>query len=162
MSRWGNVDFEAFKQLRASLERAVNGGIDDLCERCAKKLAAQLLSMVIKRTPVKSGTLRRGWMAGKSPTGNGQVAARSNMQVTKKGSVYEIVVYNSIKYASYVEYGHRQEPGRFVPAIGKRLKASWVKGQFMLKISEQQLEAAAPGIIEKMVKPYLEDIFNGK
>ncbi len=22
----------------------------------------------------------------------------------------------------YVEYGHRQEPGRYVPAIGKRLK----------------------------------------
>lgn len=161
MGRWGSVDFEGFKQLRANLERAINGGMDDLCERCAKKLAAQLLSMVIKRTPVKSGTLRRGWMAGKSPTGKGgRVAAQTNMQVTKKGSMYEIIIYNSVNYASYVEYGHRQEPGRFVPAIGKRLKASWVRGQFMLKISEQQLEAAAPGIIEKMLKPYLEEIFS--
>ena len=27
-----------------------------------------------------------------------------------------------MEYASYVEYGHRQEPGRYVPALGKRLK----------------------------------------
>lgn len=37
------------------------------------------------------------------------------------------------KYAPHVEYGHRQTPGRYVPAIGKRLKASYVPGQHFFK-----------------------------
>ena len=147
MSRWGNVDFEALLKLQKNLEK-VAASVDDLCVRCTQKLAAQLINTVIKRTPVKSGALRRGWMAGKT-----------TMQVSRKGTSYEIVVFNSVNYASYVEYGHRQEPGRYVPAIGKRLKNSWVKGQFMLKISEQELEAAAPRIINRLLKPYMEDIF---
>lgn len=36
-------------------------------------------------------------------------------------------------YAPHVEFGHRQEPGRYVPAIGKQLKASYVEGQYFLK-----------------------------
>ena len=35
-------------------------------------------------------------------------------------------VGTSVSYAPYVEYGHNQEPGRYVPAIGKRLVASHV------------------------------------
>ena len=31
-----------------------------------------------------------------------------------------------VEYAPYVELGHHQEPGRYVPAIKKRLVASWV------------------------------------
>lgn len=37
------------------------------------------------------------------------------------------------KYAPHVEYGHRQTPGRYVPAIGKRLKASYVPGRHFFK-----------------------------
>ena len=158
MSRWGNVDFEALLKLQKNLEK-VAASVDDLCVRCTQKLAAQLINTVIKRTPVKSGALRRGWMAGKSSMSSGKVATKTTMQVSRKGTAYEIVVFNSVNYASYVEYGHRQEPGRYVPAIGKRLKNSWVKGQFMLKISEQELEAAAPRIINRLLKPYMEDIF---
>lgn len=32
----------------------------------------------------------------------------------------------SIDYAPYVEFGHNQEPGRFVPVLGKRLVADHV------------------------------------
>lgn len=160
MGKWGSVEFSAFLKLQENLDKAISG-VDDLCIRCTQKLAAHLLNAVIKRTPVKSGTLRRGWMAGKSPSSSGRkVAGKTTMQVAKKGNVYEIFVFNSVNYASYVEYGHRQEPGRYVPAIGKRLKSSWVKGQFMLTISERQLEVAAPRIINSLIKPYMEEIFN--
>lgn len=37
------------------------------------------------------------------------------------------VVGSDADYAPYVEFGHAQEPGRFVPALGKRLVASSVK-----------------------------------
>ena len=37
-----------------------------------------------------------------------------------------VYIGTNVEYAPYLELGHRQQPGRFVPAIGKRLKASWV------------------------------------
>lgn len=45
----------------------------------------------------------------------------------------------SAEYAPHVEYGHRQEVGRYVPAIGKRLVASYVEGQryFQENVNEQ-------------------------
>lgn len=38
-----------------------------------------------------------------------------------------------VKYAPYVEFGHNQEPGRYVPAIGKRLVANHVKAKPYLR-----------------------------
>lgn len=43
------------------------------------------------------------------------------------------VIGTNVKYAIYVELGHHQEPGRYVPAIGKRLKASFVPGKPFLR-----------------------------
>ena len=92
------------------------------------------------------GNLRRKWTIG---------------EVNKKGDVYEIEVINPVEYASYVEYGHRQEPGRFVPAIGKALKKSWVPGTFMLTISEKKIQGVAPGILEKKLAEYLRRCLDG-
>ena len=36
---------------------------------------------------------------------------RRNEDVYKR----QVVVLNNLQYASYVEYGHRQQPGRFIP-----------------------------------------------
>lgn len=125
-------------------------------ESIAKELAMRLLAMVKKRTPVgiypegegqTGGTLRRGWVVG---------------AVKKRGDIYEAEVFNSVKYASHVEYGHRQTPGRFVRAIGKRLKASWVPGRFMMTISEQELQTKSTAIIERKIKKKLAEVWNGK
>ncbi len=43
------------------------------------------------------------------------------------------VIGTSVKYAPYVELGHHQEPGRYVPAIGKRLVRSFVPGKPYLR-----------------------------
>lgn len=37
-----------------------------------------------------------------------------------------VELYSDCDYAPYVEMGHHQEPGRYVPAIGKRLVRDWV------------------------------------
>ena len=91
----------------------------------------------------QGGTLRRNWTVS---------------DVRKNGGNYEIEVSNSTEYASYVEFGHRQTPGRFVPAIGKRLKKSWVKGKFMLTISEDELKRQAPAVIEKKITEWLKKL----
>ena len=50
---------------------------------------------------------------------------------TDKSEVQGFVVKvgTNVKYAPYVEHGHRQTPGRFVPAIGKRLVRDFVPGK---------------------------------
>ena len=39
---------------------------------------------------------------------------------------HTVMIGTSVEYAPYVELGHHQEPGRYVPAIKKRLKKEWV------------------------------------
>ena len=68
------------------------------------------------------------------------------------------MINNGVFYASYVEYGHRQTPGRYVPAIGKRLKKSFVEGKKMLEISIQELERDSPAIVEQKIQRWLEGI----
>ena len=89
------------------------------------------------------GTLRRNWNIG---------------DVKQYGNTICIEVSNPVKYAPYVEYGHRQTPGRYVPAIGKKLKKSWVPGQFMLKISTEEVKAIAPHLLEDKIRNYLKEL----
>lgn len=90
------------------------------------------------------GTLRRGW------TPLRQISVRYD------GREYRVVVTNNVHYASYVEYGHRQSPGRFVPAIGKRLKKQWVKGRFMMRISAEEIQEQSPAILLRRLNDFLE------
>lgn len=161
MAKMGKFDVRGMKELQKQLNELQNP--DAFVEACAKELAARLLRMVVKRTPVgdysdtydleddgehkflvmsdkQGGTLRRGWTVG---------------EVRKEGNNYVVEVFNDIDYSSYVEFGHRQKAGRYVPAIGKKLKKSWVKGHFMMTISEQKLEKIAPGVLERKIKKYL-------
>ena len=71
MGRNIKADTRELKELRARLEKlASDAQVQQFCESCSKELAARLLALVIKRTPVgrypedsekKGGTLRRGW-----------------------------------------------------------------------------------------------------
>lgn len=49
-----------------------------------------------------------------------------------------------VEYASYVEYGHRTAN-----------HTGWVQGQFMLTISEQEIQTIAPQVLEAKIKQFL-------
>lgn len=100
------------------------------------------------------GTLRRGWTGG---TNTNAASFANTLPIYKNGDSYTIIVQNPVEYASYVEFGHRQTPGRYVPAINKKLKSSWVPGKFMLTISEKKLESIAPKVLEREIKKFLEE-----
>ena len=136
------VQFDGLKEFQKTIEE-MEKEKEQLMIDTIKELAARLLRKVIKRTPSDTGNLRRNWTVS---------------DVRKNGGNYEIEVSNSTEYASYVEFGHRQTPGRFVPAIGKRLKKSWVKGKFMLTISEDELKRQAPAVIEKKITEWLKKL----
>lgn len=166
----GNLKFDKkeLEKLQKQLEELEKGKArDKFFEDCAKEMAARLLSLVIPKTPVgeypndssrKGGALRRGWTGGKKT--DAEAFARS-LKVEKSGKTYTITVADDVPYASYVEYGHRQTPGRYVPAIGKRLKEGYVPGKRMLEISEQELEALAPKILQDKLENFLKGVFNG-
>lgn len=163
MANWGKCDFRQLEQFQKQLEVLQKQELQQFYTRVAKQLAARLLHLVIPNTPTGEypaesgkvgGTLKRGWTGGKDMN---PVAYAMSLPVARTGEGYTITVINPVEYASYVEYGHRQTPGRYVPALGKRLKKSWVDGQFMLTNAEATLEKNLPKIIEKHLKKILED-----
>lgn len=160
MAKWGKVDYRQLKQFQRRLDRLQKADLDKFCEECAKELAARLLSKVIRRTPVGDytggGTLRRGWTAtteAEAESG-GKTKAKeyvASLSVAKVGGVYQIEIVNPMHYASYVEYGHRTRDHK-----------GWVAGRFMLTISEDELDAQAPKILEKKLMKYLGEAFNAE
>lgn len=78
-----------------------------------KQKAEEVIGETKKLTPVDNGILKSGWQ-------------RENNRKFKQ------VVFNLASYSAHVEWGHRQEVGRYVPKLKKRLKTPSVKGHYML------------------------------
>lgn len=153
MGRNGGCDFRDWERLKANLD-ATDKQLNLFIESCAKELAARLLAKVIKRTPVgqypsnsgkKGGTLRRGWTAGKQANAS---AYAQSLKVNHFSDTYIIEIVNPTEYASYIEFGHRT-----------RNHKGWVQGKFFLTISEQEIEVAAPKILERKIEKLLGECF---
>lgn len=187
---FGEIKFDAFKDLSKRLHEAIDSGkVDDLIEDCLRDEAATLLELVIPLTPTGEkppigaviggakgasadkkaaafnaawggyvgGTLKRGWTGGKDidPEAFAQM-----LPIEKGGKVFLITVENIDEKASYVEEGHRQTPGRYVPAIGKKLVKPATEGRHFLEEAEMQLRAgAAEAKMQKRLDQFLEDLF---
>ena len=82
-------EFEEFKKLVTSM-REVDEGFDKFLKQFLLREALNILSETKKRTPVDTGALRSTW------------------QVTKvrvRGTSFSVEVYNTMAYASYIEFG---------------------------------------------------------
>lgn len=166
------VDDRELKRFSDNIGKILEGDKDAFMEACAKEIAARVLRSVKKRTPVQEnfsyetkengvkktvnvggGNLRNGWTAsGQNSQGGG---VDKGVRVMKLGRTYVVQITNNVLYAMYVEYGHRQNPGQYVPAIGKRLVSSWVPGKYMLTLSIKEVEAITPALLEKRMKTWL-------
>jgi hypothetical protein len=129
------VDTSGLKEFEQKIKQLKESDMQRFTEQMVRELAETTFAKIIKRTPKQRGILEHNWNLG---------------AVVKKGDVYEIEITNSTGYASYVEYGHRT-----VNHTG------WVPGQFMMTISEKELEAQGPAIIERRLKAFLEGALNG-
>lgn len=189
MASMGNVDIREFKKFQQELNKiADEAKIQQFCEARAKELAARLLATVIKRTPVgdytkeitvtakrdskkhkkgdtytkkvnpsgkKGGTLRRGWTAQKSGSGsegletNNAAQYIDGIKVNHFGNTYVIEIVNPVEYASYVEFGHRTASHK-----------GWVKGKFMMTMSENEIKKIAPDLLQKRLEEFLKGAFH--
>lgn len=175
MGRMGRFDASGLKRFQKELEK-LDKNMNTFMESCARELAARLLRLVVKRTPVGDytheievtakrdsknhkkgdvykkkvnssgkigGTLRRGWTGGEKSSAQNYV---DSLNVHHFGETYVIEIVNPVEYASYVEYGHRTAN-----------RKGWVKGRFMMTISEQELQRIAPKVLENKIKKYFRE-----
>lgn len=163
MGSMGKFTASDLKKLQKQLNKIQAGDVDAFVEGCAKELAARLLSKVIKRTPVgdypkssgkKGGTLRRGWTSQQSGSGSegmktsGAAGYVDSLKINHYGGFLVIEIVNPVEYASYVEYGHRTADHK-----------KWVKGKFMLSLSEEHIRKIAPNLLAQRLKTFLEGYF---
>ena len=153
-----NINISEFKRFSEKTAKNLKENYDKAIDNSLSELGGRLLNKVIKKTPVgksikdkinnkiqtvyTGGNLRRSWYVSK---------------VIKSDDKRFITLYNIARYAIYVEYGHRQTPGRFVPAIGKKLKASWVKGRFMMTNSVTEINKIRQAVFNRNLAKYMED-----
>lgn len=165
MGRMGSFNVNDLKKLQKELEK-LEKNRDEFVESCAKELAARLLRMVIKKTPVgdyskeiqitakrNSKHHNKGDVYTKrvNPSGKKGGTLRRGWtmgEIRKEGTVYKIEITNPVEYAPYVEYGHRTANHK-----------GWVPGRFMMTISEQELETIAPRVLEKKIEKFLGGVF---
>lgn len=139
MASWGQVDFSELVALRDKFQNLQNI-IDDFCIQVTQEISQDFVKAVIAKTPGgQTGALKNNWVS----------------NIIKEGNIYKIEVINPLKYAEFVEFGHRQQPGRYVKAIGKRLKKSWVQGKFMLTLTERDLQRNLDKIIREKVNAFI-------
>lgn len=128
MSGFGDFDFSAFKEFKGQLDR-MQAAWPAFMDECIRELATRLLAKVVPRTPVDEGELRRSWTIG---------------QILRTPTGVEVEVINPVKYAPYVEFGHRT-----------RNHTGWVEGRFMLTISEDELQRELPAIMTRKLQQFL-------
>lgn len=109
-------------------------GDDELRAKFEKLAEAQLR---VKACCILSANdiLDRGRDGDATPKVSGELRASMSIRETTDGAE----VGYSAEYAPHVEYGHRQTPGRYVPAIGRRLVKKYVEGQhyFQQNVNQQ-------------------------
>lgn len=145
MAKWGSCDYKQLKMLRDKVEKFSKVDLDAFCIEISRELAYRLLSKTIRRTPVDTGALRRGWTNGQSTSPK---AFASTLPIIKAGNEYRIEITNLVKYVKFIEYGHRT-----------RNHNGWVNGRFMLTISENELRGEADKIIERKLMQVLNEVF---
>lgn len=133
-----NFDFKNFDRFTKNFEK-FQKEFDPFCRRFLLDQAMIALADTKAMTPVKTGDLRNRWELS---------------QVFKTTKGYYIQIFNTLEYASYVEDGHRQQVGRFVPGIfvggkfvyqkgaksGMVLKKPWVNGFHMCRIAVDRVQ----------------------
>ena len=141
------LNFGALKKLKRRLEDAA--GSDEYVIEIVSECGEIMLDRVAARTPVDTGNLRECWeIETMGKRGFNHFVELGNHAKSENG----------VEYLEYVEYGHKQEVGRYVPELGKRLVKPWVEGQHFVEKTKMEMEEDLPDIIEDLYRKKIEEI----
>lgn len=107
-----------------------------------------LLEAGIVRALEAVGLQAEGYAKRKCPVDTGNL----RNSITHMVSSDTVYIGTNVEYAAYVEYGHSQEVGRYVPALGARLKQPFVKARPFLKPALNDHIPEYKSIIEEYIK----------
>lgn len=120
-------EFEEVRQLAEKMkELTIASG--KIHKKVAERIAQLAIRKVKMLTPVDTGDLRNNW----------------KYHIIKQGDTYKIIIYNNVEYALFVEKGHR------IVIAGSTV--GFVDGQFMLELTEQEMERLAPRMWEREIE----------
>lgn len=63
-----------------------------------------------------------------------------------------VLIGSNVEYAPYIELGHSQTPGRYVPALGKRLVRSFIPGKPFLRPAVERYSKEYRDLVEAALK----------
>ena len=150
-----NWDFSEFTEFADRLQNQSRLELE--LERATKEIAHELLKRIKKHTPIgDTWMLTNGW------NNNGLV-------VVKQANGFEVLLVNRTMYATWVNDGHRQRPGRFIPGYfahgrfyydpskneGMVLRKPFVKGRKF--VEKGILEMNNTNLIQSIIRRHLRD-----
>nr|DAN31346.1 MAG TPA: putative tail component [Caudoviricetes sp.] len=140
------VDLSGFEELLRRTQE-LQDNVSSLNKTITDDLAQHYLAEAIANTPVGETKI--------SPDGKYRSVSEHMRRSWEAERINDttVKVQNTASYASYVNDGHRQRPGRFIPVLGKRLTKSFVKGLHM----QEKAEAATRKASDKIMKNALDD-----
>jgi hypothetical protein len=115
----------------------------ELIKRIIKEAGYGVESIMKKKVPVKSGRLK------------------SSIATEIQNAGFTVIIAPHTKYAQAINYGLPPSPGRYVPAIGKRLipsgRGMWpgFKGRRYIEKTKAQME----GVINKLTDAVIREWF---
>lgn len=146
----GKADFRQFKAFAARVEKANTPKvIDEHMANFLIKLGNYGLSKVKKKQygigAVDTTHMVKNWYI---------------TEVVRRKGVLYLTLYNNVKYASYVENGHRTRLGTG-KAEPKEGGVAWVDGRFMLALSIKEIQKELPKLQSLHQRRFLEGLING-
>lgn len=126
----GNMTFEIKVDNTDAIIKATDEAIYDALKTIGDKAADYAAALA----PVDTSNLKN--------------SMDSEVDISEKA----VYVGTEVEYAPYVEFGHHQEVGRYVPAIGARLVKEFVPAQPFLKPAIQNHLDEYKNILETELK----------
>lgn len=183
MARMGKLNMQGLKDFQKKLEKINQNEVDVFLEDCAKELAARLLRMVIKRTPVgdyshevtvtakrdgkkhKKGEQytkkvnyggRKGGTLRRGWTTSGNGSGSEGLKTRGATQFVDTLKVNHYDGVYVIEIVNPVEYASYVE-YGHRTAnhKGWVAGKFMMMLSENELRDIAPKVLENKLKKFL-------
>lgn len=163
-----DIDMSEFKEFFGTVEKAARGGFKKEFELFLEGLGNEFLRLV------QDEIIRRKVLDSRLLLASFEKGADGNIwKMEDSGCVLE--VGTNVEYATYVEYGHNQQPGRFIPGRwegdrfiyepgakeGMVLKAKWVDGKHYYDGALHIMEKLYPEMLERKLQEWINNYFGG-
>ena len=96
-------------------------------------IVTQATKEAMVNAAISVGMLVTGYAQDICPVDTGRLRDSITYAYNDDDSQVTLLIGTNVEYAPYVELGHKQQPGRYVPRIGKRLVRSWVPAKPFLR-----------------------------